>query len=375
MILFPIQLVSYTFSTHYFKKIKTFYYSLIADIPIEFNLSSHYIFFKKESVLVQEYTNEELILEISSLKRLNKELLIALQETERLEFEWTKNLGQWFWDFKSNEVTFNPLKAEAIGYFKEDLPEKVSYQFFTDKIHPDDKETVMQLMTDHLNGESDAWRARYRIQAKDGSWKVYYDYGKITERNEQGVALFLKGIVFDITQEDYEWDQLTVRNKKLSEQIKKDALTSLHTRASIVVELAKRVRISKEYNLPLTVIFIKVDKYAEYEDLFGIILSEEILKMTGQIIQAVIKDTGHVAGRYRESVFLILLSDTNKKEAYLLAEKLRKAVLETLFDVPRQVTVSAAISEFNPEETISELINNVSKKLVTAIKNGGNQII
>ena len=127
MILFPIQLVSYKFSTHYFKKIKTFYYSLIADIPIEFNLSSHYIFFKKESVLVQEYTNEELILEISSLKRLNKELLIALQETERLEFEWTKNLGQWFWDFKSNEVTFNPLKAEAIGYFKEDLPEKVSY--------------------------------------------------------------------------------------------------------------------------------------------------------------------------------------------------------------------------------------------------------
>lgn len=324
---------------------------------------------------MQEYTKEELILEISSLKRLNKELLIALQETERLEFEWTKNLGQWFWDFKSNEVTFNPLKAEAIGYFKEDLPEKVSYQFFTDKIHPDDKETVMQLMTDHLNGESDAWRARYRIQDKDGSWKVYYDYGKVTERNEQGVALFLKGIVFDITQEDYEWDQLTIRNKKLSEQIKKDALTSLHTRASIVVELAKHVRISKEYTLPLTVLFLKVDKYAQYEDLFGIILTEEILKVIGQIIQGVIQDAGHVAGRYRESVFLILLSDTNKKEAYLLAEKLRKAVLETLFDVPRQVTVSAAISEFNPEETISELINNVSKKLVTAIKNGGNQII
>lgn len=42
---------------------------------------------------MQEYTNEELILQITSLKRLNKELLVALQETERLEFEWTQNLG------------------------------------------------------------------------------------------------------------------------------------------------------------------------------------------------------------------------------------------------------------------------------------------
>ena len=121
--------------------------------------------------------------------------------------------------------------------------------------------------------------------------------------------------------------------------------------------------------------FLKIDKYSEYEELFGVVLSEEILKVTGQIIQVAIQENRYVAGRYRESVFLILLNDTQKEEAYILADTIRQTVLETLFDVPKHVSVSVGISEFNKEETISELVNHVSKKLVTAVKNGGNQII
>jgi len=77
----------------------------------------------------KEQTKEELLVKIEALNRLNRELLKTFQETERLEFGWSGNLGQWFWDFTTNEVTFNPLKAEAIGYMKEDLPEKVPYEF------------------------------------------------------------------------------------------------------------------------------------------------------------------------------------------------------------------------------------------------------
>lgn len=35
--------------------------------------------------------------------------------------------------------------------------------------------------------------------------------------------------------------------------------------------------------------FLKIDKYSEYEELFGVVLSEEILKVTGQIIQVAIQ--------------------------------------------------------------------------------------
>lgn len=322
----------------------------------------------------QEYTKEELILKIESLNRLNQELLQTFQKSERLEFGWTGNLGQWFWDFTTNEVTFNPLKAEAIGYMKEDLPEKVPYEFFTDKVHPDDKDEVMQLMMDHLKGEIPVWEVKYRIQAKDGSWKVYQDRGKVTERDENGRPLFLTGIVFDVTQEELEREQLVVKNKNLAIQMKRDSLTSLYTRSAIIVELVKHANRAKKQESPLSVVVLNIDNYAKLEEDFGIVLSEEVLKVTGQVIKSSIQDK-YVAGRYRDSVFLIILENTEKEEAGILAETIKQTVLETVFDVPRHISVSAGISAFYPEETISELVQRAARKLVAAQKNGGNQIV
>lgn len=322
----------------------------------------------------EEYSKEELITKIASLTRLNKELLRTFQKSERFEFGWTGNLGQWFWDFTVNEVTFNPLKAEAIGYMKEDLPEKVTFQFFTDKLHPEDKEEVMQKMRDHLSGEIPVWEVKYRIQAKDGSWKVYQDRGKVTERNEKGEPLFLTGIVFDVTEEELGKEQLESKNKHLSDRLKIDSLTSLYSRSAITFELAKCASKAKAKKEPLSIVFLKIDHYARLEENFGIILSEEVLKTTGKIIQTVIQDK-HIAGRYRESVFLILLENTSKKEAYEIAETIRQTIFETLFDIPRNVSVSAGISTYNPIETISELIQRASKRLVAADNNGGNQVL
>ncbi|MBM6614211.1 sensor domain-containing diguanylate cyclase [Desemzia sp. RIT804] len=322
----------------------------------------------------EEYSKEALISKIASLNRLNKELLQTFQKSERLEFGWTGNLGQWFWDFTTNEVTFNPLKAEAIGYMKEDLPEKVPFQFFTDKVHPDDKEEVMQKMRDHLAGETPVWEVKYRIQAKDGSWKVYQDRGKVTDRNEKGEPLFLTGIVFDVTEEELNREQLESKNKHLTSRLKIDPLTLLYTRSAITVELAKFARRAQKQPQPLSIVFLKIDNYAKFEEDFGIILSEEVLKTTGKIIQTVIQDK-HIAGRYRESVFLILLENTNKEEAYEIAETIRQIIFETLFEVPRNVSISAGVSTYIPNETISELVQKGAKKLVAAIKSGGNQVV
>lgn len=326
---------------------------------------------------MEDFTNatkEELVSQIGYLNRLNKEMLETFQKAERLEFGWTGNLGQWFWDFPTNEVTFNPLKAEAIGYMKEDLPEKVPFQFFTDKLHPDDKDEVMQMMRDHLKGDIPVWEVKYRIQAKDGSWKVYQDRGKVTQRNEKGEPLFLTGIVFDITKDEQGREQLESKNKDLTNRLKRDAVTALYSRSAISIELAKYANQSKKQGKPLSVVLLNVDDYSTYEEDFGIVLTEEILKMTAQVIQTEMSDK-YIAGRYRESVFLMLLENTTEEEAYRLAETIRQKVYETLFDVPRHVSVSAAATSYRPEETISELVQRTSRKLLTANRSGGNQVI
>src|SRR5690554_4452876 len=142
-------------------------------------------------------TREELLEELQHTRSMLEHFF--LENEEQINFSWTGNLGHWYWDVKNNEVRFNDLKALALGYTKEELPEKIDYQFFTDKLHPDDYEGVMQNMRDHMMGLTGVYEVEYRIRTKEGRWKWFYDRGKVTRRAADGKPLFLAGIVFDIT--------------------------------------------------------------------------------------------------------------------------------------------------------------------------------
>jgi PAS domain S-box-containing protein len=166
-----------------------------------------------------EYTREQLISRVQELENLNEAFLEEKEKEELLKFSWTGNLGHWYWDFTINKVTFNPLKVMALGYSREEVPEEVTYQFFTDRLHPDDYERVMEEMRLHLKGEREVWEVEYRIQTKQGQWKHFHDRGKVTKRDEQGNPLFLSGIVFDITKKKETEEELEEKNKQLNEEI------------------------------------------------------------------------------------------------------------------------------------------------------------
>ena len=83
---------------------------------------------------------------------LNKELLLEKEQAIKLEYAWTGNLGHWYWNIKTNEVTFNPLKITTLGYEMSEIPDRVTYQFLQKKIHPDDCEKAMNII-EHLYGQ------------------------------------------------------------------------------------------------------------------------------------------------------------------------------------------------------------------------------
>lgn len=89
------------------------------------------------------FTREQLLERIEELEILNRELLMEKEQETKLEYAWTGNLGYWYWNVKTNTVTFNSLKVTTLGYDKTEIPEHVTYQFFTDKIHPEDYNKTM----------------------------------------------------------------------------------------------------------------------------------------------------------------------------------------------------------------------------------------
>ena len=106
-------------------------------------------------------------------------------------------MAWWLMELPSKAVYFSANKIIMLGYAKRDMEKFTRYTDFTEIIHPDDYQGAMQAMQDHLEGVSPMYETQYRIKAKDGSFKTFYDRGRIVGRKGKEIAI--AGIVLDIT--------------------------------------------------------------------------------------------------------------------------------------------------------------------------------
>lgn len=117
-------------------------------------------------------------------------------ELEKLEMAMEAAGMAWWWmEIPTGAVFFSPNKASMIDRKPSDF---LHYKDFTKLVHHEDYDQMMQDMTDHLEGRKDIYRAIYRIKAKDGTYKVFLDRGKIVAKDKQG-NIALAGIVIDIS--------------------------------------------------------------------------------------------------------------------------------------------------------------------------------
>ncbi|MDN6385201.1 MAG: sensor domain-containing diguanylate cyclase, partial [Alkalibacterium sp.] len=313
--------------------------------------------------------------ELVAVKRLNKELLNLQEHQDSLEFAWIGNLGHWFWDFKENRVTFNPKKAEALGFKNEDLPEYVDFQFFTDRLHPEDYDTVMTIMEEHLAGKIPVWEVKYRIKAKDGSYKTYYDRGTVTQRSVNGEPLFLSGIVFDITNYEAEKEALQKENKQWAQLSKQDKLTGLFNRSNILVKLGQVVsEVNKQKRQTCSLIILDIDNLQHQNLLFGPLFGDEVIKATASVI----KETAladKAAGSFEGGKFLIVLPDIEKKDALKIAEGIHDRLNNHQFSEPAEVTSSSGVAEYREKETVSQFFNRADRLLYKVKENGKNDVL
>jgi diguanylate cyclase (GGDEF)-like protein/PAS domain S-box-containing protein len=319
------------------------------------------------------YTREQLIETITELKMLNKQLLLEKEQEAKLDFAWTGNLGHWYFNIKTGTVVFNPLKVEVLGYTMEDLPEKVSYRFFTDKLHPDDYENTMNAMRRNMDGTADVYECEYRLQAKDGSWKWLYDRGKVTQRDANGNPEFAAGIVFDITDQKEKEIQLQSENRILEERSTKDALTGIHNRRAIMEELEKRINQSLNYGSPLCIGLLDIDHFKAINDTKGHVVGDQILQKVAQIISTGIRGLDGV-GRYGGEEFLIIFPNTRQEGARLVCERIRTNIEEFDFGDGLQLTVSGGVAEYRIGQSLTEFIDQADTKLYEAKTSGRNRI-
>ena len=320
-----------------------------------------------------KFSREQLLNRIHGLEMLTREMLKEREQETRLEYAWTGNLGHWYWNIKTNEVTFNSLKVTTLGYDKSEIPEHVTYQFFTDKLHPEDLQNAMEVMRNHLHGKAEVYEAEYRIKAKDGSYKWYYDRGKITQYDDKGNPVFLAGIVFDITEKKEMQLELEDKNRILSEMSSIDGLTKIGNHRTLVEHLKAEIAETSRTSNPLSIALFDVDDFKKVNDSKGHVYGDQVLVDVASIIKKSIRGTDF-AGRYGGEEFMIIFLNTTLSVADKISERIRKAVEEHIFLDGLRITISGGTSQYN-NETITELVHSADTKLYTAKRNGKNQIV
>lgn len=317
---------------------------------------------------------QQLIDEIAYLKRLNKELLSRIYADDFTKFPWLGNLGQWFWDLKKNIVTFNPLKATALGYSEAEIPADSGFEFFTEKLHPEDYDEVMEEMRAHLQGHVPVWEVKYRIQAKDGSWKVFYDRGKVTQWSDDHQPLFLAGNVFDVTDDEKQKYELLQKSNFWRAQAQIDALTELYSRTALEAKLATFHEESHKKQDRYSILMLDIDHFKKINDTYGHLIGDQVLNTVGSILSSNIQE-GDFAARYGGEEFLVVLPNRDVEETQKIAGRIQNMLKSTELPIENDLTFSAGIASNQEAQDITELLKLVDERLYRAKKTGRNRIV
>lgn len=140
--------------------------------------------------------------------------------------------------------------------------------------------------------------------------------------------------------------------------------------------LKKEIARSLRSDLAFSLYMIDIDNFKNYNDLYGHIAGDIVLKAISKVILKFGEDG--IVARYGGEEFSMLLPETSKEEAKKIAEDIRNAVKKETIELRRvktRVTVSIGVASF-PEDAKAEddLILKADNRLYKAKREGRDRV-
>jgi PAS domain S-box-containing protein len=135
-----------------------------------------------------------IVRDVTSLRQAQQQLAEAQARSE-FAVEAAR-LAWWELDLATGRVQFDPRKVLMAGYAPEAFA-NATYHAFTDLVHPDDYEPMMQAMGQVAAGQTTIYETDYRMKTAVGGWLWFHDHGELLV-DENGRRI-VRGYVIDIT--------------------------------------------------------------------------------------------------------------------------------------------------------------------------------
>jgi len=174
---------------------------------------------------------------------------------------------------------------------------------------------------------------------------------------------------------------LALRRVRLYQEIEQiaitDSLTEVHTRRHTIDRFGEELKRSKSRNIKMSFLMIDVDHFKKFNDQYGHITGDQILREIGGLISDNIREID-IAGRYGGEEFCVILPDTDRQGAHYAAERIRRAAQEAsikAYDTTVKVTLSIGTSTFPDDgKKMDELIDKADWALYRSKKYGRNTV-
>ncbi len=166
-------------------------------------------------------------------------------------------------------------------------------------------------------------------------------------------------------------------NVFLKEQSIIDELTGFYNRRHILQEIEKEIERARRYKHTLVGIMIDIDDFKKYNDKYGHLLGDYVLKESAKVFDHSIR-TIDILGRYGGDEFLIVLPEATLETGHVVAERIKKTMAKHEFKVKNRaikVTVSMGVHFFDDlTDTDKNLfIETIDKALFQAKTQGKNR--
>ena len=172
---------------------------------------------------------------------------------------------------------------------------------------------------------------------------------------------------------------IAIQNARLHQQMKNlaitDGLTGLYNFRYLKGRLEEEVKRAQRYKRPLALIMADIDCFKKYNDTFGHLEGNRVLKSLAHILKVNVREID-IVGRYGGEEFLIILNRLSDSQCKEVTNRLVNLIRRNKLIYKGNslnVTISIGTTKYLEGDSPNSIISRADKALYQAKSNGKNQ--